>query len=221
MDGGLVHHIPVQWMGMEIFLDTVGMTWITMAVMIFFVWLTVRHLTLVPTGCQNFLEAVIEYFQKQAASMLGEEGKKMTPLLFTLFLFLTISNLWGMVPNLTSPTNDLNTTFGIALISALGVYVLGVYRKGFGYFKHLAQPMWFMIPMNLLDELIRPFTLALRLFVNILVGEVLLIVLYDLCPWVLPTAWLLMSVLIGIIQAFVFTLLTTSYYAEVFATGEH
>ena len=208
MEGGLVHHFPVHWLGTDVFLDTVGMTWLTMAVLILFTWLAVRRLTLVPTGSQNFLETVIEYFQDLAKSMLGEEGKKMTPLLFTLFLFLTVSNLWGMIPTLTSPTNDLNTTFGIALISVLGVYVLGVYRKGWGYFKHLAEPMWFMIPMNVLDELIRPLTLALRLFVNILVGEVLLIVLYDLCPWFIPVAWLLMSVLIGVIQAFVFTLLS-------------
>ena len=78
-----------------------------------------------------------------------------------------------------------------------------------------------MLPMNVLDEMIRPFTLAIRLFVNILVGEVLLMVLYDLCPYLIPVAWLLMSVLIGVIQAFVFTLLSTSYLMPVYSHEEH
>lgn len=219
--GGLVHHIPIQWAGMELFLDTVVMTWVTMAVLIIFTWAAVRHLQMVPSGSQNVLEAMIEYMQDLAESMLGPEGKKMAPYFFTLFFFIMLANMWGLIPFLTSPTNDLNTTFGIALVSVLGVYVLGVYRKGWGYFKHFLHPMWFMLPLNILDELVRPFTLAIRLFVNILVGEVLLMVLYNLFPPLVPVAWLLMSVLIGVIQAFVFTLLSASYYAEAFSRDEH
>ena len=219
--GGLVHHIHGHLAGMEVFWDTLGMTWVTMAVIIFFTWAAVRHLQMVPSGSQNLLEATIEYIQDLVESMLGQEGKKMTPYFITMFLLIMVANLWGLIPKLTSPTNDLNTTFGWALISTLSVYVVGVYRKGFGYFKHFLAPHWLMLPMNVLDELIRPFTLAIRLFVNILVGEVLLMVLMKLCPPLIPVAWLLMSVLIGVIQAFVFTLLSTSYMMPVFSKDEH
>ena len=127
---------------------------------------------------------------------------------------MTLANLWGLVPKMTSPTNDLNTNLGLALISTVGVYFIGVWRKGPGYFKHFLEPLWFMLPLNILDELIRPLTLALRLFVNILVGEVLLMVLNQIVPIGIPVFWLMMSVLIGLIQAFVFTLLSTVYLAS-------
>jgi len=215
--GGLVHHVLIQWAGMEFFWDTIWTTWLTMGVLIAFTWAAVRHLQIVPSGSQNMLETIVESMQELVESMTGPEGKKMTPYFITLFLFILVANMWGLVPFLTSPTNDLNTTLGLGLLSVVGSYVMGVYQKGWGYFKHFLHPVWFMLPMNIIDELIRPCTLGLRLFVNILVGEVLLHVLIDLCPPLIPSLWLLMSVLIGIIQAFVFTLLSASYYAAVFS----
>lgn len=219
MEGELVKHISADLFGLSVHLDTLMYTWLTMAVILIFAWTGTRHMELVPSGTQNILEGLVEYFQGLAAEMLGSEGKKVAPYLFTIFLFVMLSNMWGLVPKMTSPTNDLNTTFGIALISSLGVYVIGVSRKGLGYFKHFFKPLWFMFPFNLLDELIRPFTLAIRLFVNIFVGEVLLEVLTHLCaPYIpIPAAWLLMSVLIGLIQAYVFTLLSTVYLIEAFS----
>ena len=214
MEGGLVHHIPVNWLGMQFNLDTIIYTWLTMAVMLVFAWAGARRLEMVPTGAQNLFEGLVEYVESMTDEMIGPEGRKVAPYLFTLFLFLTLANLWGLVPKMTSPTNDLNTNLGLALISTVGVYFIGVWRKGPGYFKHFLEPLWFMLPLNILDELIRPLTLALRLFVNILVGEVLLMVLNQIVPIGIPVFWLMRSVLIGLIQAFVFTLLSTVYLAS-------
>ena len=217
MEGGLVHHIPRAIFGMQFNLDTILYTWLTMAVILVFAWAGARRMELVPTGAQNLFESLVEYVQTMATDMLGSEGKKAAPYLFTLFLFLTLANMWGLFPRMTSPTNDLNTTLGLALISTVGVYVVGVWRKGLGYFKHFLEPLWFMLPLNILDELIRPLTLAIRLFVNILVGEVLLMVLNQLAPVFIPSLWLLMCVLIGVIQAFVFTLLSAVYLTGAFS----
>jgi F-type H+-transporting ATPase subunit a len=218
MQGGeLIHHTRELLFGHEIFLDTIFMTWVTMAVIILFAYLATRRLEIVPEGMQNSFEMAIDFIIDLIDSMIGPAGRKMGPFLLTLFLFILIANMWGLAPKLTSPTNDFNTTFPFAIIAAFSVYLVGAREKGLGYFKHFLQPHWLMLPMNLLDEMVRPCTLAVRLFVNILVGEVLLHVLYNLFPPLIPVIWLLMCVLIGVIQAYVFTLLSASYLASAFA----
>lgn len=218
MQGGeLIPHIRVDFYGYEVFWDTILMTWVTMAAVILFCYLATRKVEMIPSGVQNAFESMVDFITTITDSMIGKAGRRARPFLLTLFLFIVIANMWGLAPKLTSPTNDLNTTLPFGLIGAFMVFFVGVKEKGMGYFKHFLQPHWMMLPMNILDELIRPLTLALRLFVNILVGEVLLHVLIDLAPLGIPVAWLLMSVLIGLIQAYVFTLLSASYLAPAFA----
>ena len=119
-------------------------------------------------------------------------------------------------PHFTSPTNDINVTLGMALTVSITVYFLGIMRNGLGYFKHFIQPSFLFLPLNLLEELAKPLTMALRLFGNILAGEILLIVLYMLAPWVIPDFWIGFSLIVGFLQAFIFTMLTMIAIAPVF-----
>lgn len=197
--------------GLTFNIDTLTMTWISMAIVIVIAVLATRKIALIPGQWQNILEMAIEWLLEQMDSAMGPNGRKLAPLIITLFLFLLISNWLGLIPGFTSPTADLNTTLGLALMMITLVHVLGVMKKGLRYFKHFFEPYIPFVVINIVEELAKPITLSFRLFGNILAGEVLLIILGLLVPYVAPTLWLAFSVFVGVIQAFIFTMLSMSY----------
>lgn len=208
-------HKLAHFAGMTFNMDTLEMTWISMVIVIVLAFGATRNLRLVPTGWQNFLEMVVTYLLNQIDSTMGPNGRKLTSLIITLFLFLVVSNEMGLVPGLTSPTNDINTTLGLALMVIVLVHVLGMINIGpIKYLKHFFQPYKVFVIINVIEELAKPITLSFRLFGNILAGEVLLLILGMLVPYIVPTAWLAFSVFIGVVQAFIFTMLSMSYLAN-------
>ncbi|SEO45213.1 F0F1 ATP synthase subunit A [Propionispora vibrioides] len=215
-------HKLVHIAGLAFNMDTLYMTWLTMAIVIIIAGLAVRKLEMVPRGWQNALEIAVSGLLEQIESTIGPKGKKMAPLLITLFLFLLLSNWLGLVPGLTSPTNDLNTTLGLALMVVVLVHGIGMMNKGIGaYLKHFIEPYVFFLPINIIEEIAKPVTLSFRLFGNILAGEGLLIILGLLVPYFIPTLWLAFSTVVGIIQAFIFTMLTMAYLSNSFKDEQH
>lgn len=211
-----------HFLGMTFNMDTLYMTWLVMGIVILLAWAATRNLALVPRGMQNALEMVIDSLQVQMESAMGPKGKKMAPLIITLFLFLLVSNELGLVPGFTSPTNDINTTLGLALLMVMLVHIYGVINKGpIKYFKHFFEPYVPFVIINIIEELAKPITLSFRLFGNILAGEILLIILGMLVPYVVPTAWLAFSLFVGVIQAFIFTMLSMSYLGNSFKEDHH
>ncbi|MGI6092383.1 MAG: F0F1 ATP synthase subunit A [Veillonellaceae bacterium] len=202
-------------------MDTLMMTWIVMALVILIAVLATRQVALVPGKWQSVMEMAIEWLLEQMNSAMGPNGRKLAPLVITLFLFLLISNWLGLVPGFTSPTADLNTTLGLALMMITLVHVLGVMHKGLKYFKHFFEPYIPFVVINIIEELAKPITLSFRLFGNILAGEVLLIILGILVPYIVPTAWLAFSVFVGVIQAFIFTMLSMSYIGNSIRDEHH
>lgn len=207
-------HKLAHFMGMTFNMDTLTMTWVTMAIVIFLAVLATRSVELRPRGWQNFLEMAMVAFLDQIEASMGPKGKSLAPLIITLFLFLLVGNELGLVPGFTSPTNDINTPLGLALMIVLMVHVLGVKNKGFRYIKHFFEPYKIFVIINIVEELAKPITLSFRLFGNILAGEVLLIILGMLVPYFVPTLWLAFSVFVGIVQAFIFTMLSISYLSN-------
>ena len=157
---------------------------------------------------------------------LGSKGRKfMAPFIVTLFMFILVANELGiLLPQIgvhwTSPTNDINTCFALSLLIAFSAYCVGVAKQGIGHFKHFISPSPAFLPLHLLDAVTKPLTMALRLFGNILAGEILLIVLYQLAPWVVPELWVMFSLFIGFVQAFIFTILSLGSYALAFASHD-
>jgi F-type H+-transporting ATPase subunit a len=224
--GGGAHEIGVhklaQFAGLTFNIDTLYMTWLSMAIVIGIAYLATRRLSLVPGGWQNILEMAVTALLDQIESTMGAKGKRLAPLIITLFLFLLISNWQGLIPGLTSPTSDLNTTLGLALMVITLVHVLGIINKGpLNYLKHFFQPYLPFVVINIIEELAKPITLSFRLFGNILAGEVLIIILGLLVPYFVPTLWLAFSVFVGIIQAFIFTMLSMSYLANSVQNDHH
>lgn len=205
--------------------DTIMMTWVVMAILLVVGFLAARTVSQrVPGGMQNVLEMIVEGLEKQMESSLGTKAKKFTPLIITLFLFILISNWLGLVPKLTSPTNDLNTTLGLALMVVVIVHLAGIREKGLGYFAHFLKPYIFFLPIHMVEELAKPVTLAFRLFGNILAGEILIEILLKLVPKWMPlpnVIWLAFSIFVGVIQAFIFTMLTLSYLSNAVSDEQH
>ena len=203
------HHTVVQLLGLNVNIDTLMMTWIVAAIVIVVTLLATRGRALVPSGMQNGMEMIVEALLEQFKENLGPKYGQVTSVLLTMFLFIFFANEFGLLPNpgvLSSPTNDLNTTVALALVAS--------------YFKHFFQPFVLFFPINLMEEFTKPLTLSFRLFGNILAGEILMEVLYELVPVGVPLIWLVFSLVIGLIQAFIFTILTTSYLAPSFH-GSH
>lgn len=218
----IIHYFAQEWApGVVIHMQTMYMTWITMAIVFLLFFIASRNPKLVPSGLQNGMEFFIDFLNGLMEETLGMKGRKyMAPFMITLFMFIFIGNELGMLPQIgvhwTSPTNDINTVFALSLMVAFGGYAVGVHQQGIGHFKHFISPKPGFLPIHLLDAITKPLTMALRLFGNILAGEILLIILYQLTPWVIPELWVMFSLFIGFLQAFIFTMLALSSFAIAF-----
>lgn len=215
-------HKLAHFAGLTFNLDTLYMTWLTMAIVIVLAVLATRGARIVPRGPQAFLEMIVDALLEQIDNNMGPKGRKLAPFIISLFLFLVVGNQLGLIPGFVSPTNDINTTLGLALLVVMMVHIVGAINQGpVKYFKHFFEPYIPFVIINIVEELAKPITLSFRLFGNILAGEILLIILGMLVPYVIPTAWLAFSVFVGVVQAFIFTILTISYLSNSLKDEHH
>lgn len=217
------HDVVHMW-GMAFNMDTIYMTWVVFAIIIVVAFFATRQVNMVPSGVQNVVEFILEVIGSQLKGPLGKHFSKVSSLLFTFFVFILVSNELGLIPSphiLTSPTNDLNTTLGLALASSVSIWVIGAKMKGPSYFKHFFQPFAVFVIFHIMEEISKPVTLSFRLFGNIVAGEIVLELLNGLAPYLTPIIWLVFSLFVGVIQAFVFTILVTSYLGMAINNEEH
>lgn len=208
---------------------TLVMTWVVMGVVVLFTFLATRGVKVDKPGKgQLILEEIFQFLRGLVYdNMDPKKGAGLMCLIFSLFIFLLFSNLWGLIPTMMSPTADINTTFGMALTVFLLVQVLGIRYKGLAFFKHFVQPVPLFLPLTIVEELSKPITLAFRIYGNIYAGEVLVVVILGLVSLVatflggfIPSViWLAFSIFVGFIQAFIFTMLTIAYVGQVVAEG--
>lgn len=204
----------VQWFGLDVNLLVLVMIWIVMAIIILVAWLATRKLSWIPKGWQNVLEYMVEFIEQMIKGSMGECGIKYTYFFGSLFLFILISNMMGLipVPGFVSPTRDVSVTLSLAILWVFWAQYIAIRENGFWrYLKHYFQPFAPFVLIHLLELCVRPMTLALRLFGNIYAGEILLEKLTENFPVIVPGVWIVMSIAIGVIQAFIFTVLTVSY----------
>lgn len=208
-------HAVQQLLGMQVNMDTIFTTWLTALIVFLVVFAASRGKKLVPTGVQNCVEILVDGLLSQFEKNVGPKYRQVVPALLTLFLFILTANQLGLLPteHLTaSPTSDINTTLGLALAVTLLIHVLFIANQGVGkWIKHFFEPFPVFVFINLVEEISRPVTLAMRLFGNILAGEILLELLYALCPWLIPIIWIAFSVFVGCVQAYIFTTLSSVY----------
>ena len=214
------------------------MSWLIMGFLIIVALLAVRRVALEPGRLQNVLEMALEYVIGLSRQIVGPQGPRFMPLFATLFLFILCSNLIGLVPGFASPTTNLNINAAMALIVAGSAEFLNIRQHGVaGYCKHFCGPPYWLAPMFVvirgMEVFTRPLSLTIRLFGNMLAKEIMLGVLVYLLtlfffahgivfkllaivPLLLRPGILLLGVLVGFVQALVFTALTMSYVGSAF-----
>jgi F-type H+-transporting ATPase subunit a len=192
-------------------------------IMIAFALSARRRLEDVPKGVQNFGEQIVEFVDTFTRDTIGPGGEKYTPLVGTIFIYILLMNLIGLVPGFHSPTSNLTFTLAMGVVVFIYVQYEGIRQNGIlGYVKHFMGPMLLlsplMLPVELVSEFVKPFTLAIRLFGNIFGEDVILIVLAGLGAGSVATMWLplqfpvlLLAILTSVVQAGVFAILTCIY----------
>jgi F-type H+-transporting ATPase subunit a len=174
-----------------------------------------RKRSIFPKPFQIIAELIINQFYKLTEDALGKDNsEKYAPLICSLFLFLLLSNWLGLIPHLEEPTKDLNTTLSLGLLGFVLAHHAGIKSKGFkNYAKEYFQPMFFMMPLNLIGEISKIVSISFRLFGNIMGGSIIILVVSYLTYNLLlpPILNGFFGIFVGTIQAFVFTMLTVVY----------
>ena len=183
--------------------------------------LATRHMSERPTGLQNAMEKFIEILRNFLSDIIGEKHiDRYFPFLCTLFMFILLSNYCGLIPfcgeipGFAAPTSVVNVTAGLAICTFCLTHFSGIKANGLGYGKHFIRPFVFILPLLLIDELVHPLSLTLRLFGNVFGEESVTHEIFNLCPVIAPTLLQALSVLMGLIQAVVFVMLSAFYIGE-------
>ena len=196
-------------------LNVILMSWLVFFILLVFGYFAARNKGLVPRPLQVLGELIVDQLYGLTADALDQEqAKKYGPLVCALFLFLLISNWLGIVPHLEEPTKDLNTPLGLGLLGFAIAHYAGIRSKGFkAYAKEYFQPIFFMMPLNVIGELAKIVSISFRLFGNIMGGSIIILVVSHLTySLVLPPLLnAFFGLFVGTIQAFVFTMLTVVY----------
>jgi F-type H+-transporting ATPase subunit a len=195
--------------------DTVVFTWIVMAVVVVTSLLLTRRLSLHPTLRQEALEAVFETVEKTVRDVLPIDPWLVVPILGTLWIFIGFSNLAGLVPGMKTPTADINTTFAFALLSYAATHIVGIANQGLRkYLGHYGEPTWIVLPFHLVAEVTRTVALAVRLFGNMLSGDMVALIILGIAGLLAPVPFALLHIVIGLIQAYIFGVLTLVFIAS-------
>ena len=179
------------------------------------------------TSLRNIFDSIGGVMYTQCKSIIGEkEGPKYFSFICTIFFLILASNLIGIIPGFLPPTENLNTTLALGAFSFFYFNFMGCKEMGtVNYLKHFAGPVWYMavliFPIEILSTCIRPLSLALRLRGNMFGDHLVLGIFSDLVPYVVPVIFLIMGILVSVIQAFVFTILTMVYIGLAVAHHDH
>lgn len=196
---------------------TLVFSWIAMGILAVGSWLITRNLTVAPrsTRWQNVLEVVVIQILAQIEEAGLRHPRRYLPFIGTLFLFIVTCNVLGVVPGFEAPTASITTAAALALCVFVAVPGFGVINRGVkGYFKNYLRPTPLMLPFNIIGELSRTLALAVRLFGNILSGNLVVAILLSLAPLLFPVVMQAFGLLIGVIQAYVFAVLALVYIAS-------
>ena len=199
--------------------------WFVVAILLTFSALGTSNANRIPHGWQNFMESALDFIIDIAKNQLGESFyREWIPFIGTLFLFIFGSNWAGaIIPwkliklpegEFAAPTNDINTTVALALLTSFAYFYAGLSEKGLGYFKRYVQPLPLLLPINILEDFTKPLSLSFRLFGNVLADELTITVLTGLVPLVIPLPIMLLGIFAGSVQALIFSTLAAAYSAE-------
>ncbi len=214
---GKIHQLVFDIFGYQATLniEVMLMTWIVIAILLIFGWACTSRRNMVPNRMQVVGELLISKLYELTEDAMGKElARTYAPLVCALFLFLVLCNWIGIIPHLEEPTKDLNTPLSLGLMGFAIAHYVGIKTKGFkAYIKEYFEPMFFMMPLNLIGELAKIVSISFRLFGNIMGGSIIILVVSYLTYDIVLPPFLnaFFGFFVGAIQAFVFTMLTVVY----------
>jgi len=206
--------------------ETVFVSSLVVLAMTVFLVLGTSNLQKVPGGLQNIVEVIYELVKSVALTQMGPSYySQFLPFVATIFLFVLGSNWSGaLIPwklieipegELAAPTNDINTTACLAILTLLTYFSAGFKIKGIGYFARYVKPSAFLLPINVIEDFIKPLSLNFRLFGNILADELVVAVLVSLVPIIVPVPVMVLGLFASSVQALIFATLAAAYIGEV------
>lgn len=218
-------HFYWQFGDFQVHAQVLITSWVVVTILLTLAILATRNLQVIPTGGQNFVEYILEFIRDLTRTQIGEENyRPWVPFVGTMFLFIFVSNWSGALfpwrvlelPNgeLAAPTNDINTTVALALLTSVAYFYAGLHKKGLSYFGKYIQPTPVLLPINILEDFTKPLSLSFRLFGNILADELVVAVLISLVPLVIPIPMMFLGLFTSAIQALIFATLAAAYIGE-------
>nr|YP_009315136.1 ATP synthase CF0 subunit IV [Titanophycus setchellii]SCW23591.1 ATP synthase CF0 subunit IV [Titanophycus setchellii] len=200
-------------------------TWLVAFSLLSIAFVGTRNLNRIPESYQNFMEYILEFLQDIAKNQIGEhEYRVWVPYISTIFLFILGSNWAGaLIPwkliqlpegELAAPTNDINTTVALALLTSLAYFYAGLRKNGLGYFSRYIEPTPVLLPINILEDFTKPLSLSFRLFGNVLADELVVSVFTLLVPILIPLPVMILGLFASSIQALIFSTLSAAYIGE-------
>jgi len=218
-------HLYWEVAGMKLHGQVFIVSWLVTAALLAFTIFGTRDLKQAPQGIQNFMEYVYEFLQDIAKNQIGEEEyRPWVPYIATVFLFIFSSNWAGaLIPwkliqipegELAAPTNDINVTVALALLTSLSYFYGGLSKKGLGYFSRYVNPTPILLPINILEDFTKPLSLSFRLFGNVLADELVVSVFALLVPILIPLPVMTLGLFASSVQALIFSTLSAAYIGE-------
>lgn len=187
-------------------------TWTIMLCLALGSLLVTRRIAARPDRRQAGVEIIVTLLLAQIEDIVRKDARPLLPLLGTLFVFLTVANLSGILPDVQAPTARLETPAALALVVFVAVHFYGVRARGFlGHLASFAKPKLVMLPLNLLSEVTRTFALMVRLFGNVVSGEFVIALVVALAGLFVPVPFMALEILLGLVQAYIFTILATVF----------
>jgi F-type H+-transporting ATPase subunit a len=223
------HKIVWHAFGMTFYGDTIIATLIAGAIIVLLGFFMRSRLSVRKPGkVQLFFETITDQVEKQVEDSMGiKTAPWVVPLAFSLFLFILIANWLALIPTkefVPPPASDPNLTYALALLVIVTMHVAGIRKNGAKYYAHIFEKPRVLAPLRIIEEIIKPVTLSLRLFGNIFAGTIMLALIAALPAailWAPEVLWKLFDAFIGLIQAFIFGLLTILYLSSIKPHDEH
>jgi len=223
-------HLYWEIAGFQLHGQVFIVTWLVLAALLIFAATGTSDLKQTPQGLQNFMEYAYELLQDIAKNQIGEhEYRPWVPYVSTVFLFIFGCNRAGaLIPwklieipegELAAPTNDINVTVALALLTSLTYFYAGLSKKGLGYFNRYVSPTPILLPINILEDFTKPLSLSFRLFGNVLADELVVSVFALLVPILIPLPVMTLGLFASSVQALIFSTLSAAYIGE--ALEEH
>jgi F-type H+-transporting ATPase subunit a len=192
--------------------QTVWTTWGIMAALGVASWLTTRRLQMTPGRWQTAVEGVVAALEGGVEGVVGDQTRRVLPFVGTLWVFLLVANLIGIVPGLRSPTDDLSLTSALAVLVFVSVHWYGIQVRGLkNYLKHYVQPNPILLPFHIVGEISRTVALAVRLFGNVFSLETAALLVLAVAGFLVPVPLLALHLIEAVVQAYIFGILALIY----------